>query len=101
METIATQVARGAEWLDAEAPGWEDKVDTAALNMVNKCVYMQVFGGTGAFFDLVFVEKGAYWAYQHGFSVYGRDEWIATIEARRAEKRVAVEVHTEAEVVHG
>jgi len=97
-ETIAVQVARGAEWLDAVAPGWEHKVNTTALDMDHNCVIDQALPAGG--WTKIYVESGPGWVVKHGFGSRGRDEWIATIEARRAEQRTPLEVHAEAEVVH-
>lgn len=47
--TAAERVARGAAWLDGEAPGWRGRVDVATLDMDNPmlCVLGQVFAADG------------------------------------------------------
>lgn len=42
---VEERVAAGAEWLDANEPGWERRVDLASLELHNacRCVLGQVF----------------------------------------------------------
>lgn len=35
--TIAERVAAGAAWLDAEQPGWVDRIDLDRLNLASSC----------------------------------------------------------------
>ena len=37
IDTPAERVARGVKWLDAKHPGWEDKVDLEAFNIMSPC----------------------------------------------------------------
>ena len=48
------RVERGAAWLDAQAPGWESKVDVGRLVMNNcsRCIIGQVFGHFEEFVNL-------------------------------------------------
>jgi len=45
--SIAERVAAGAAWLDERKPGWERKIDLAALQikLPCRCVLGQVFAG--------------------------------------------------------
>lgn len=44
--TIEQRVAAGAEWLDANAPGWEAQIDLSSLDIEEpcNCVLGQVYG---------------------------------------------------------
>lgn len=44
--TIEERVAAGAEWLDANAPGWVERIDLLRLRLLSECgcVLGQMFG---------------------------------------------------------
>ncbi len=46
MDTIAERVARGVALLDLKAPGWDDRINVAELNIASchVCICGQVFG---------------------------------------------------------
>jgi hypothetical protein len=37
MESVKVRVARGAEWLDKEVPGWEEQIDLSTLDLADSC----------------------------------------------------------------
>jgi len=45
MDTIAERVARGADWLDGNSPGWQERIDLGRLDLANACLCVlgQVF----------------------------------------------------------
>ena len=67
------RVERGAAWLDAEAPGWESKVDVGRLVMNNcsRCIIGQVFGHFEEFLDRLSPDRvRRHWeAEEFGFDV--------------------------------
>lgn len=98
--TREQQVAAGAEWLDAERPGWELLIDLGRLNLASgwDCVCGQVFVGLvedgfvsgyeGAHKTL-FPEQTAVWSEAHGFyslTITGKSDlqvaWTALIKER-------------------
>lgn len=101
--TPEQRVAAGAEWLDAEWPGWEPRIDLGSLDIANgrECICGQGFADLVAGDDEVirsgydyaywhrFPRKDADWSADHGF--YGwtadddddlRDAWVALIKER-------------------
>lgn len=83
-KTLDQQIEDGTAWLDDNAPGWEWKIDTETLSMVNNCVLDQVFSDLEErAFDVIADVKGLAWITEHGFSTMGRDLWIDAINARR------------------
>lgn len=108
--TIAERVARGAAWLDREAPGWDSLIDLASLRLSNPCLCVlgQVFARAADEAKSVFVEDGFDYATlsgsetdglglgcaaPYGFDVADEDydsyalldtEWTRVITARRS-----------------
>lgn len=73
-----TNVQTGAALLDRERPGWEQKIDSATLdlNTCTQCILAQVFGsyqaGVAALVPTLWFEHRSNhlpWVFAHGFSV--------------------------------
>lgn len=105
MSRRAARVAKGAEFLDRQRPGWASRVATDRLVMSScrECILGQLYGeytkGLAKFFDDPSLDSGAplpdrvnKWAGRHGFTFYGgwadfaplADLWRAEIQARLA-----------------
>lgn len=94
--TIAERVAAGADWLDANWPGWDYDVEPRILDLASdcKCILGQLYGDYGdglSETDLTQDEARAFGFYA---GVVGEEEatrdypllteaWLKTIEARR------------------
>jgi len=104
-ETVEARVARGAEWLDEQEPGWERRIDLAALDLEDgcRCVLGHVFNDAaivasvtadyigGYQWALRHFEKPWAWARGHGFlwksgalsDIDALDEaWISLVKTR-------------------
>lgn len=81
-ETLAPRVAKGAEWMDANRPGWFARVDISRFDIGNadRCVLGQECGSywiaLREYHDLkpVNVRHVRDWAYAHGFNDMRSDE---------------------------
>jgi hypothetical protein len=92
MTAIAERVARGAELLDGKLPGWDDRVDLAALDLESctMCVLGQLFAlaarerspdSTGYYTGLTALGIGAL---AYGFTAAEGETWAElTAEWRR------------------
>jgi hypothetical protein len=90
VELLDKLIIRAASWLDAQYPGWAEKIDLANFHMgdASRCVGWYVLGtregwtGLGGQFDAVLTaeEKDSY----PGDSIFAErtDLWTALIEAR-------------------
>jgi hypothetical protein len=47
MPTVEERVADGVEWLDAQEPGWAERINLAELDLASpcRCVLGQIYGG--------------------------------------------------------
>lgn len=91
-ESLTARVQAGIELLDANAPGWRDKVNPATLDMQSswRCVLGQVYGSLGEGSSLLGEAIGRFELPTYGFNTSGEsfedltDEWrrqIAVVPA--------------------
>lgn len=109
--TVEQRVAKGAEWLDSERPGWELEIDVATLDLSNTCLcvlgqvysaaalscqcqahkleYMCNFNGQAAGFNWVHnhMNHGPQWMWEHGFDdlhtfTQLQPAWLSLIKER-------------------
>ena len=87
----ASEVAKGAAWLDENFPGWEREIDLGTLNINDSCncvlgqslaKYIPVTRaetgyefGTSYAYDYGHTDDVAMWAFEHGF-LSKRDEGV-------------------------
>jgi hypothetical protein len=98
---IAANVERGAEFLDAHHPGWDEQINLRTLDVSSTCgcvlgqLYKKKRGDNGAYhrgLDALGLTDGQ--ATRLGFNVWGRqrfsrltDSWKALIRQRRKARR--------------
>lgn len=107
--TVEQRVAKGAEWLDSERPGWELEIDVATLDLSNTClcvlgqVYSAAaltcqevhrtpvcnFDGVGSGFNWVHnhMKHQPDWMWEHGFDDLNtfaqlQPAWLSLIKER-------------------
>jgi hypothetical protein len=84
MTTIDLRVAAGAAWLDANRPGWWQRINLATLDLGDpcRCVLGQLFGDYAeAPVGARFTDTDAYVAIDQGFNNAGGEDEDATLTA--------------------
>lgn len=83
LDEVAERVTRGAEWLDANVPGWVERVDVETLDLQSpcRCVLGQLYEDFDAAPVEVRGEEGFILGFDSDFDVWYIEQYFGDLTA--------------------